>query len=160
MFIPLFLFKNNLISSPMFYISAFFETNRDEYYERLRAVSKDGNWMEWCTFFLHAVTTQALANQQKATEILQLYENKKRHIVELTHSQYAIHALDFLFARPIFKATEIAGNKNIPSPTAKRIVSVLRDQGILKTLREASGSRPAVYAFQELLNTAEGQEVF
>jgi hypothetical protein len=32
--------------------------------------------------------------------------------------------------------------------------------GVLKSLRESSGRRPAVYAFRELLNIAEGREAF
>ena len=32
--------------------------------------------------------------------------------------------------------------------------------GLLKTLQKSSGRRPAVYAFKELLNIAEGREVF
>ena len=51
MCVPLFMFKVGLIQSPMFYISAYFERNRDEYYERLLAISRDGNWSDWCVFF-------------------------------------------------------------------------------------------------------------
>ena len=35
-----------------------------------------------------------------------------------------------------------------------------RDNKILITLKEASGSRPAVYAFSKLLNVAEVRSVF
>jgi len=39
-------------------------------------------------------------------------------------------------------------------------LSALRESGLLKILREASGRRPAFYVFSELLNTAEGKDVF
>ncbi len=45
MCVPLFMFKIGLVHAPMFYISAFFERNRDEYYERLLAISRDDDWM-------------------------------------------------------------------------------------------------------------------
>jgi Fic family protein len=160
MLIPLFMVKSGLIQSPMFYISAFFERNREEYYERLLAISRDDDWTGWCQFFLRAVTEQAHENQEKATEILRLYENKKIQVVQLTRSQYAIHALDYLFARPIFKASDFTCCRDIPEPTAKRMLAVLRDNGILKTLRKSSGRRAAIYVFAELLNTAEGIELF
>ena len=38
--IPLFLFSKDSLSGPMFYLSAYLERNRDEYYARLRAVSE------------------------------------------------------------------------------------------------------------------------
>ncbi|MCJ7594438.1 MAG: Fic family protein [Desulfobacterales bacterium] len=59
MFVPLFLFSIELLRSPMFYISAYLEARRDEYYERLLAVSRDGDWTGWCVFFLKALTEQA-----------------------------------------------------------------------------------------------------
>ena len=160
MCVPLFMFKTGLISSPMFYISAFFEKHRDEYYERLLSVSRDDNWIGWCEFFLRAITVQAKQNQEKASEILRLYETKKSQVINLTHSQYAIHALDYIFAHPIFKASDFTVSKDIPTPTAKRILNVFKDNGLLKTIREASGRRAAVYVFGELVNIADGKDIF
>ncbi len=144
----------------MFYISAYFEANRDEYYERLLAVSRDDDWTGWIEFFLNAVIKQAYLNQQKATEILNLYEAKKSQFVEITHSQYSIHSLDFMFSRPVFNASDFTNSGDIPKPTAIRILASLRDNDQIITLREASGRRPAVYAFAELINIAEGGRVF
>ena len=160
MFVPLFLHKAGLIQSPMFYVSAYFESNRDEYYDRLLSVSKDDDWTGWCMFFLKAIEIQAVENQKKATEILKLYEQKKTEIQELTHSQYTLHALDFIFERPIFRSTELAKTGKVPVPSAKNILSCLRKAGIIKVLRESSGRRAAFFAFTELLNIAEGRKVF
>ncbi len=44
MLVPLYLSDKGLIKKPMFYISAFLERNRDIYYERLLAVSRDDDW--------------------------------------------------------------------------------------------------------------------
>ena len=160
MFVPLFLHKTGLIQSPMFYISAYFENNRDEYYERLLAVSRDGDWTGWCVFFLKAIEIQAKENQKRAGEILTLYEQKKEKIHELTHSQYFIHMLDFIFERPIFRSTELVKMGKIPPPSAKKILGDLRNAGIIKTLRQPSGRRAAIFAFAELLNIAEGKKAF
>ena len=160
MCVPLFMFKIGLIREPTFYISAFFERNRDEYYERLLAISRDDDWTGWCEFFLKAIIEQAGENQKKTREILTLYENKKNQVVKLTRSQYAIHALDFIFSRLIFKSTDFTETKEIPSPTAKRILVVLRDNGILTTFYESSGRRPAIYAFPELINIVEAYKAF
>jgi Fic family protein len=160
MFVPLFLYKTGLIQSPMFYISAYLEANRDEYYARLLSVSRDNNWTDWCVFFLKTIKIQAENNQEKAQSILKLYEAKKEQIIKLTRSQYAIHSLDFIFERPIFKSSAFVGCGSIPKPTATRILAVLRDNGILKTLGEGRGRRAAVYAFRDLLNICEGKDVF
>ena len=47
--VPLFLVEKKLLSSPNFYISAFLERRRSEYYDRLLAVSKDDDWTGWCS---------------------------------------------------------------------------------------------------------------
>lgn len=51
MCVPLFMYKMGLIHTPMFYISAYFEANRNEYYERLLAISREDDWSGWCGFF-------------------------------------------------------------------------------------------------------------
>lgn len=160
MCVPLFMYKVGLIQSPTFYISAFFETHRDEYYEKLLAISRDKDWTSWCAFFLKAVKIQAQENQRKAKQILELYETKKSEIVDLTRSQYAIYTLDFIFSRPIFKSSDFINCDEIPVATAKRILSVLKDNEILIPLRESSGRRPAIYAFSELLEVSEGRGIF
>jgi Fic family protein len=158
--VPLFLWQNGLIQRPMFYVSAFLEANRDEYYERLLTVSREGDWTGWCRFFLGALKTQAEENQQKAAAILDLYERMKRAVADLTHSQYAIHALDWVFERPIFKSSDFVASAGIPAPTAKRILAILREAIVLRVLVESSGRRAATLCFPALLNIAEGRNAF
>jgi Fic family protein len=140
----------------MFYLSEYLENHRLEYYERLRAISRDDDWTRWCRFFLIAVTEQAIQNEDRARRILEMYDTRKAWIVEESRSQYAIHALDFVFSNPIFSASFFVHESQIPAATARRILGILVSRGLLRTIREASGRRPAVYAFQELLDVAEG----
>jgi Fic family protein len=160
MLVPLFMWQNQLIHRPMFYMSAFLEANRDEYYARLLAVSRDGDWTGWCVFFLTAMRVQAEENQSRASSILGLYEAMKPQMADLTRSQYAIHALDWIFERPIFRSSDFVAKAGIPEPTAKRILPVLREAGILKVLQEGSGRRASTLGFPKLLNIAEGHEAF
>jgi Fic family protein len=160
MMIPLFLWQAKLIQYPMFYISAYFEARRDAYYEQLMEVSRNNDWTGWCLFFLEAVRAQAEENLAKTRAILSLYEEKKREVPEMTRSRYAIHALDWIFGKPIFKSSDFVAASGIPAPTAQRFLSVLRKGGVLKDLIPGKGRRSAVVAFSALLNIAEGREVF
>jgi Fic family protein len=160
MLIPLYLFDRKLLQSPMFYLSEYLEANRQEYYDRLLAVSRDGDWTGWCRFFLEALQRQALANENKARKILALYQQKKDWIVELTHSPYAVRALDWFFGTPIFKTPDFVSSADIPKPTANRIVRLAKENGLLREVTPGRGRRPAVLAFFELLNIAEGRSVF
>jgi Fic family protein len=158
--IPLFLFSHKLLARPNFYLSAYLESNRDEYYDRLLAVSRDGDWTGWCAFFLRGLIAQAHENQTKAQQILALYNERKVWIAEITHSQYAMRALDWMFRRPVFKTTDFVSNSGIPRPTAQRILREVRANGLLREMRPGSGQRPAIFAFSELLNIAEGKDAF
>ena len=158
--IPLFLKSKALLSAPNFYLSEYLESHRDEYYERLLAVSRDGDWTGWCAFFLRAIIDQAATNQAKAQAIHALYNTRNDWMVEATRSQYGVRALDWFFSRPIFKASDFVAQADIPEPTAKRILRLVRDNGLLRELRPSSGRRPAVLAFPELLNICEGRPAF
>jgi Fic family protein len=160
MLIPLFLYQARIIQQPMFYISAYLESHRDEYYERLLAVSRDDDWNGWCAFFLKVAQIQAEVNLAKAQAILELYNRMKIRFAELTHSQYAIYALDWAFERPIFKSSDFVRSGNVPEPTAKRILNLLKAEGILRELTPGSGRRAATIAYPELLNIADGHDLF
>ncbi|MDL2268390.1 Fic family protein [Desulfosarcina sp. OttesenSCG-928-A07] len=160
MIIPLFLYQAGSLRQPIFYISAYLESHRDEYYDRLLAVSRDDDWNGWCAFFLKVVQIQAEENLFKTQAILDLYNRMKTQFPDLTHSQYAIHALDWVFERPIFKSSDFVRFSNIPTPTAKRILTVLKDGGILREIQPGSGRRAATFAYPELLNIAEGYDAF
>jgi Fic family protein len=160
MLIPLFMHQAGLIQQPMFYISAYLEANRDTYYDKLLAVSRDDNWTGWCVFFLTAVQQQAEENLRKAGAIMNLYNLEKTRFVELTHSQYAIHALDWIFERPMFKSSDFVNSSTIPKPTAKRMLNTFKTESVLKTIEEGGGRKSAVLAYPALLNIAEGHEIF
>ena len=158
--IPLFLKSKGLLSAPNFYLSEYLETHRSAYYDHLLAISRDGDWTGWCAFFLRAIIKQAGTNQTRARDIHALYTARKDWMVNATRSQYGVRALDWFFSRPIFVASHFISRADIPKPTARRILRLVRDSGLLSELRAASGRRPAVLTFPELVNICEGRDVF
>jgi Fic family protein len=156
--VPLFMLQAGLLSTPNFYISAFLEANRDEYYERLLAVSRDGDWTGWCAFFLEALLRQAQNNESRARAILELYRTRKEWITAELRSLYGVRALDWFFAHPIFKTSDFIADSQIPKPTASRILAAAQRGGLLTVFRPGGGRRAAILAFPELLDIAEGRE--
>ncbi|MCC7184592.1 MAG: Fic family protein [Acidobacteria bacterium] len=158
MLVPLFLWQVGLIRHPTFYISAYFEARRDAYYDGLLAVSKNHDWTGWCRFFLQAVQAQAEENLSRTRAILGLHEDMKRRLPEMTRSQHAMKALDWVFWRPTFRTADFVAQSGIPAATAKRFLKLLKEAGVLKTVIEGGGRRPPVVAFAALLNMAEGHD--
>jgi Fic family protein len=156
MLVPLILYSKKMLSNPMFYISAYLERNRDEYYERLLAISRDGNWNGWISFFLRAIVEQAEENSQKATQIMGLYDDMKQKVPEITRSKYSIQAIDAIFSRPIFRPVDFVEYSEIPTRSAQRMIGELQNAGVLEVLHERRGRRPAVYVFPQLIAISEG----
>ncbi len=160
MLVPLFLHVVGLLPQPVFYLSAYLERNRDIYYEKLLAVSHDNDWTGWSEFFLKAVIEQAQENQDKAHQILKLYQETQRTVTDLTHSQHTLAAVDILFRVPIFNTSDFVKHSDVPEPTARAMLKTLKDSNVLRTVLPGSGRRPATLAFSALLNVAEGYEAF
>jgi Fic family protein len=151
MLIPLFLFAANVIATPAFYMSAYLEARRDEYYDKLRKLSRADDVHGWVSFFLKAMIAQAEEDGGKAWRILALYNRMKARVAELTRSQFAIQALDVLFDHPIFSTPQFVARSGVPKGSAVRILNTLADGGILRVVRPGLKRRPAIFAFPELI---------
>lgn len=157
--IPLFLFQKNILASPMFYLSAYLESNREEYYACLRSISQENDWNGWVAFFLRAILVQAKENSTKVKAMMELYDSMKEKIVKITHSQHSIQILDAFFDRPIFRTSDFVRATQIPKQTAMPLLRQIKEAGLLKNLREASGRRAAIMVFPDLLEITEGKKI-
>ena len=106
------------------------------------------------------VITQANSNKNQAEKILDLYNQKKSFIPELTNSTFGITALDMLFERPVFTVADMVNSGRIPRATARRIIKAFKDANWLIPINAASGRRSELMAFPELINITEGYDVF
>jgi len=162
MLIPIFLYEKNVLARPMFYLSAYLETHRDTYYERLRKLGQSAEkaWDKWIKFFLAAVDEQARENADRARAIISLYDRLKQQVLDLTHSQFAVPLLDILFEQPIFSSSNIKRKQGMPStPMIMNLLGTLKTAGILKVIREGSGRRGRILVLTELINLCKGRKV-
>lgn len=151
MLITLLLWSTKTISEPHFYISGYMEENKDEYIDTMRHVSENNDWEKWCIFFLNAVEKQAIRNLEIAENIKNLYEEMKHIFSDTLSSKWSVNALDYIFSNPIFRNNRFTSKSGIPGPTAARFTRMLLEKELIRTLEEASGRRPALYAFEPLL---------
>lgn len=149
--IPLFLYEKKLIFFPAFFMSAYLEANREEYYRRLGAVSKENDFQGWVAFFLKAVAEQAREDTTKAKAIQALYGDMKTRVGELTRSQFSIPVLDTLFKQPVFSSPQFGRLSKIPKPSVARILSALEKGKMIRVVRAGRGKRPTIYTFPKLI---------
>lgn len=157
--IPLFLYQKRALASPMFYLSEYLEAHREEYYARLRGISREKDWTGWIVFLLEAIRMQAETNTVRVRQIRELYDRIKHQVFDLIRSQYAPRVLDALFDRPIFQSSDFIERSGIPKDSVLQFLRKLRKAGIVSVLREKSGRQPAILTFGDLLNCAEGRKI-
>ena len=152
MLIPLMLWTQNILSAPHFFVSDYFERNKGEYIERLRAVSSDDDWSGWCRFFMKALEAQADENIRVVTNIQQHYEEMKDRFREVLRSQHFGAALDYVFEHPYFWNNHFVETADAPRSTLRNFTPRLVDAGLLRIVVPPAGRAPGLYAFPALLN--------
>lgn len=149
--LPIFLHYKGVLSTPMLYLSGYFEKYRDTYYTKLNNISANGDWDGWIVYFLNAVKDQSELNITKAREIMSLYNRKKEEIKEATNSQYTVDILDFIFSYPFFTAPQLTQRTKINAKYSQDLVKKLEVSNLVKIVRQSSGRNPTIYVFEDLI---------
>jgi Fic family protein len=151
--ITLLLCAENLLSEPLLYLSAYFETHRQTYYDLLLAVSQQGAWEAWLVFFLQGVIAQARDAVARARRLQDLRERYREQFQAERAAGRLLQTVDLLFARPVMTMPQISEALGVNYATATRYINRLEDAAIL---REISGrARNRVYRADEVLAAIE-----
>jgi Fic family protein len=154
--ITLLLCANGLLPQPLLYLSAFFERFRDEYYQRLLAVSQYGKWNEWISYFLQAVATQARDAVRRSDQLLALWQDYRIRLQEARASALLLQLVDELFAYPAITNPSAARRLSVTPRSAQLNIDKLQAAGIL---REATGrQRYRIYIAPEIISIVEQNE--
>ena len=152
--ITLLLCANEVLDDPLLYLSLYFKTHRDEYYELLQTVRIHGDWEAWLQFFLRGVIETADQSADTAMELLDLFQRDQRRIESLGRpagSALRVHQL--LQERPVVSIPMTADRLGISRPTIARSISHLERLGVL---HEGTGRRwRRLFAYRDYLKILE-----
>lgn len=138
-----------LLPLPLLTLSAYFERHRDEYMDRLLAVSRDGDWSGWVRFFLEGVKVQSEEANQTARRLSKLKADWRETIQSQPRSSALQLALvDHLFQQPMFSIPQAAELLGVSYQSAKNNVERLEEEGILNQVPD---TYPQLYAATEIL---------
>lgn len=145
-----------ILPQPLLNLSVYFERYRQEYYDRLLAVSQRGEWDEWIRFFLRGVSIQARDGVVRLGQ-LQSLRTKYQAVVEPErNTQRMEQVLDFLFMRPILSVRQLEDGLVINFTSAKRYIEKLVRAGIL---HEVTGyARNRIFWADGILKALEGTD--
>lgn len=151
MLIPLTLWEYGILTAPHFFVSDYFERNKDEYIGRLRDVSSADKWSNWCRFFLSGLSSQAEKNIDTVSKIQAHYDMTKERFRETLRSQYFHAAVDYVFNYPVFWNNHFVENAQGPKSTLQNFTPRLVNDGLLDVIVPPSGRAPGLYAYTSLL---------
>ncbi|MCW5964900.1 MAG: Fic family protein [Bryobacterales bacterium] len=126
------------LQEPILYLSLFFKTHRQAYYDHLMNVRTKGDWEGWMEFFLEGVketSAQAVAASLRIIALIVLIGRRSSRSVAVT-SVLRVHQC--VQTHPIVSIATVADKVGVSFPTASAAVEHLCRMGIL---REISGKR-------------------
>jgi Fic family protein len=140
--------QQQILQRPLLYLSNFFKTHKQEYYQLLQRIRDEGDWESWLKFFLRGVCEVAQEATENARKIVQMREQHRGIIMQhFKHSAGAgLKLLEHLYQRPIVTvkgATEITGQQY---PNANNLIAKFQEHGILKEMTQQQRNRRFIYS--------------
>ncbi|MCA9896034.1 MAG: Fic family protein [Anaerolineae bacterium] len=154
--ISLFLIEKGILPQPLLYLSAYFESNRSQYYERLMAVSQYGQWVEWIEFFLNAILVQATHAKESAKRIVDERERYRLVLQENRQTRSMVGIVDILFTHPYFTTKKVSELLTCAHNTAQKSIDYLIELGIVEEITGQKRNR--VYVAKQLLHLLAANE--
>ena len=139
-----------VLNQPLLYLSLYFKTNRQQYYDHLQSVRKTGDWESWVEFFLTGVIETAEQATETAKNILKLFDDDRDSITACGNSAAVLTVHNYLQNQPISSTTKIRDKCELSLPTVLRSLRTLEAIGIV---REITGKeRNKIFVYDHYIN--------
>jgi Fic family protein len=152
--ITLMLCAEGVLKQPMLYLSLFFKTRREEYYDLLQAVRDRGAWEAWIEFFLNGVVETANESVETARQLLALFDEDRALIRTLGRSAASpLNVHDLLQREPIIGIVPASRALKVTHPTVIKAIRNLQKLGIVKEVTGKRRGRLFAYSrYMDILN--------
>ncbi|MCK9522855.1 MAG: Fic family protein [Proteobacteria bacterium] len=145
--IALLLCEQKVLREPMLYLSLYFKTHRQYYYELLNNVRMTGDWEAWLDFFAEAVivtATQAVETAQQLMDLSNQDRDKISGLGRAAASTLQVHRA--LMAHPIATSGSLVEKTGITPATVNKALGHLEQLDIVKELTAQKRNRLFSYA--------------
>lgn len=146
------------LQEPLLYLSLFFKSHRQTYYDHLMNVRKSGDWESWLDFFLCGVketSDQAVAAARRIISLLDADRKKIETLGRAAASVLRVH--QYSQTSPILSIPAAARKLGLTFPTIAGAIDHLRELGIVREITGKRRHRLFVYGqYLNILN--EGTE--
>jgi Fic family protein len=149
--IVLMLCDAGLLDEPSLYLSLFFKSRRDEYYQRLDAVRTQGDWEGWLRFFFEGIVATSGQAVDTAQRLLRLFQDDRERLRQSGRIAGTALQLHEVFTRhPLRTIPRIVQELGLSKPAITRGLAAMQSLGIV---REITGKqRYMIFAYQPYLD--------
>lgn len=137
---------HEVLHQPLLYLSLFLRRQRAEYYDRLTAIRRGGDWEGWLRLFLRGVGETAEEATTTARAILLLREQHQALLRQHQSSRYSGSLLDLLFERPHVNVNLIQDQLGVTYRTAAKLVDRFVELGLLEEITGGQRNRRFRYS--------------
>ncbi len=141
-----------VLPAPLLYLSAYFESTRQEYYAHLLAVTQEGAWEAWLVYFLRGVCEQAEDAINRIRRIDELYHLWSEQFAG-ARSTNLEKVLQLFVEFPFWNVPALASKLGVAYTTARRAVDRLESAGIVTPVGDAKRNR--VYCADAVLQVLD-----
>ncbi len=122
-----------MIKEPTLTVSPWFEARRSDYYDRLYAVSSNGEWDQWVAFFAQGLEDSALRTRDQMLRLSQAQADLKETVrSSALRADTAQLLVDYATAHPAFTVRQVQRDLSVSYPRAKGLIQQLCDLGVLQ----------------------------
>jgi len=152
--ITILLCAENILSEPLLYMSLYFRTHRERYYDLLQQVRTQGDWESWIEFFLTAVRDTADRAARTAARLVRLAEEDRKRIQIIGKAAgSALRVHQALLHRPIISIPKTCELTGLWPTSATTAIHHLERIGMVE---EVTGSRRnRVYKYVQYIDVLE-----
>ena len=126
------LILNDLLESPILYLSDYIIHNKSDYYRLLQAVRTTNKWEEWILYILKGVEETSRQTIAQIKAIQKLFTATQEKIKKEAPKAYDKELIELLFEHPYCKTEILTRRLQISRITASRYLKQLESIGILK----------------------------
>ena len=131
----LFLIQQNLLDTPILYLSGYIINHKTSYYEKLLRVTTRGAWEAWILYFLDAIYETAKWTMNKILAIQELMEECSSIIKAKAPSTYKKELIELLFMQPYVRIKNVMTTMQIKRDTASKHLKILCKIGYLEEVK-------------------------
>ena len=156
--ITLLLCAGGALSEPILYLSLYFKSNRQVYYDLLTSVRASGNWETWIEFFLTGVKETSEQAIVSARRLIALLDADRKKIEALGRPAASVlRVFHYAQTHPILSITPTAEKTGLTFPTVAAAIDHMQRLGILHEITGRQRHRLFAYrTYMDILN--EGTE--